>query len=82
MEATSGSTCLSPCVNAAEHWLTRKAAAAVKSVARWDVFDGKDKLVRADLTRREAPANRQVSFHDRNHHPLVVISISRSWLNG
>jgi hypothetical protein len=31
---TSGSTCLSPCVNAAEHWLTRKAAAAVKRVAR------------------------------------------------
>ena len=31
------------------HWYRQK-----NSRGRWDVFDGKDKLVRADLTRREA----------------------------
>ena len=31
------------------HWYRQK-----NSRGRWDVFDGKDKLVKADLTRREA----------------------------
>ena len=31
------------------HWYRHR-----NSRGRWDVFDGKDKLVKADLTRREA----------------------------
>ena len=31
------------------HWYRQR-----NSRGRWDVFDGKDKLVKADLTRREA----------------------------
>jgi hypothetical protein len=35
--------------NPKPHWYRQK-----NSRGRWDVFDGKDKLVKADLTRREA----------------------------